>query len=177
MTVASPLHYMGKTFARSWLGSVGTCERVRIRSDSDVKKLSDHYLVWYTINEEGRSGCNEQGSYNYRVCDFANDFIDKKVDVSSYGTRIDELKDCICSLKEGLQQPIAIRVAYHSVLNRALIVDGVKRTLSLYYFMLKEPKTLKDLLRSINHPVYVLKFASDKCHEVFPYDFKKLMNV
>jgi hypothetical protein len=79
----------------------------------------------------------------------------------------------IKSLKGGLTQPITITVAYHSELKKNVVVDGVKRTIALYYLKLTDSKSLEKIMSK--YPVCILKFISNRCHEVFPCDFKILM--
>ncbi len=166
------LKTLGVKRAKMYLNTIGTCARLHINCGDDVKKLSSYHLVWYTENGKGESGFDKENSFNYTLHDFANDFINKKLG-NSYGERLKQLKKTLSDLRGGLRKPIDIRVAYDSTLKKAVVVDGVKRVISLYYFMLKEPNTLSRIFSS-EYPVYILKFVSDKCQDIFPCDFKKI---
>ena len=173
ITIVSSLHNYNKQQASTYLNSLGTCERLYIKSVSDIEKLSKYYLVWYTINEEGLEGWDKTGSYNYTVYAFTRDFIENKINSKLYIKRIKQLKNCIKKLKDGLNQPVNIRVAYHSTLKKALVVDGVKRIISLYYLMLVNPEILDGLLSS-EHSISIVQFTSKKAQDIFPGDFHKL---
>jgi len=155
------------------MGSVGRCERIMIKDRSDLKSLSSYYLVWYTINDEGLDGYDKTNSYNYSLHDITQDYLNGRLITTSYKIRIEQLEECMRQFEMGLTKPIDIRVVCDTTINKSLVVDGTKRLISLYYFMLQKPKLLDRLLSS-DHSIYILNYSSDVCHEFFPYDFHKL---
>jgi hypothetical protein len=158
----------------SYLASLGTCERISIHTVRGIEILSEWFLVWYTLNSEGETGFDKTGSNNYTVAGFVDDYLSGQLNVPAYKDNISQLERKIEELKGGLTQPITITVASHNKLKKNLVVDGVKRTIALYYLKLTDSKSLEMLLSS-NFSIDVLKFTSNRCHEVFPYDFQKLM--
>ena len=84
------------------------------------------------------------------------------------------MKSKISSMEDGLRKNVVICVAYNAHYNKSIIVDGVKRSLALYYFMAKRPKILRDLFSS-KHEIYILKFCSTCTHKIFYGDFPKLI--
>lgn len=87
---------------------------------------------------------------------------------------MDQLECNISSMDDGLRKNVVICVAYDTTYKKSLIVDGVKRSLALYYFMVQKPDILRDLLSS-KHEIYILKYSSSCTHEIFLSDFPKLI--
>jgi hypothetical protein len=73
ITICSKLHDYDVKKAGIYLNSIGTCERLCIRTKSNVEELADYYIVWYTINNKGENGFDKQESHNYTVRGFTND--------------------------------------------------------------------------------------------------------
>lgn len=156
---------------RGYFDSIGKCEKTKLTPEN-VAELSDWSLVWYTVNSKGETGCDKEESNNYTVADFVNHYSLGKLNLPAYSDRINQLECIIEKLRCGLNQPITITVAYDNELNKNLVIDGVKRTIALYYLKLTDSKLLEKIISE--YPVYILKFSSNICHKVFPCDFQKL---
>jgi hypothetical protein len=154
-----------------YFDSIGYCEKRKLTFEN-VLDLKELYLVWYTLNSNGETGWDKKGSNNYTVADFVNDYHLGKLNVASYRHRICQLEGVIKKLRRGLNQPITITVGYHSKLKKNLVVDGVKRSIALYYLKLTDSELLEKIMSE--YPVYILKFISEKCDKIFPKDFQKL---
>lgn len=176
ITVGTPLHGLSYSERIDYLRSLGNCERVFVNSPKEIDDLATWSLVGYTPNTKGENGYDKEDSINYTIKDFLDDWLAKKLP-PSYDSRIKELENIISLLSKGLKEHVVIIIAEHNKLIEELIVDGVKRSIALYYLRMKDPRVLDNifsLAQPSEHSIYALKFLSDKCEKVFPWDFLKL---
>lgn len=146
-------------------------ERIRIIGINDVQRLAENYIVWYTINDNGLSGWDHQGSMNYKVNEFIEDLSQLR-GLPNHEHEISGLNLVRESLRTGLTTNVTIRVAHDTFLNKQIIVDGTKRAVSLCTFLGEDLQVLSLLINS-EFRIEILKLTSKYCHAVFPCDFNK----
>lgn len=143
-----------------------TCELEQIKSSDDIMKLSGYYLVWYKPNNQGMSGWNIDGSMNYLTWEYGDGLISNSINEP-------EVSSLIQSFRKGLNKPVEILVAFDTLLNAGIIVDGTKRALALYTLAKTEKPVMEQLIKSA-YPICVLRLKSAHCCSLFPCDFLKL---
>ena len=156
------------------LNGLGSCEKIPLTNITDIEELGNHPIVWYVPNERGEDGHDVPESPHYTVKTRIEDFIDGRHIDGNYQDRINQLRCKISSMEDGLTQNVVICVAYDTTYKKSLIVDGVKRSLALYYFMVQKQNILGKLLSS-NYEIYILRFSSPCTHKIFYGDFPKLI--
>lgn len=158
----------------SELDRLGSCKKIVLKTPSDIVPLGEYPIVWYIPNKKGKSGYNVPDSPHYSVRTRVEDFVNGNHVNGDYANRIEQLKCKITSMGNGLNKNVVIRVAHDTTYEKSIIIDGVKRSLALYYFKVQNPVTLNNLLSS-KHQIYILKYSSSIAHKIFPSDFSKLV--
>jgi hypothetical protein len=147
---------------------IGICQSLKVRSKYDINRLLKYYLVRYKPNEKGDMGLNIEGSLNYVFREYAKKILEE----SSFMQQ--EVQPLVQSFREnGLTNDIDIIVALDTTLNKGLIVDGTKRSLTLYYMLHKEKQLFNEVLTSAKS-INIVYLKSAVCRILFPLDFCKL---
>jgi hypothetical protein len=153
----------------SWMDGYFSCEQ--ITESSQIASFSDQHIVWYTINEEGKSGWCLPNSFNYTISQFLQD-LPKLMTKSNHQNEIVGYMKRKSEFQNGLTKDLNIRIAHDTVLNQSIIIDGTKRALVLYSFYKEEPQKLKTILES-NFKINIIRIKSKFAHMMFPCDFAK----
>lgn len=149
----------------------GVCKMSTITKISDLEELTQYYLPWYKPNSDNQMGYNIKGSINYKFDQYIVDFAEGK----EHLLERDKIAGYIQSHRNGWKVPIEIIVAFDTSINVGLIVDGTHRSLALYYLYVGDGELLRNVLTS-NMAVNMCVLESEKCKNLFPYDFRKLIS-
>ena len=150
---------------------IGSVDTIHLLELDDFEKLARYYLVWYKPNSNNERGYNVDGSINFRLSEYIEEFQDK--DAQAKLPSSDKVSDIIEKLKRGWNYTIEIIVAYDTSINIGLIVGGTAHALALYYLRLAKPELLQELLK-INSDVNLCQMNSSQCRDIFSYDFAKI---
>ncbi len=136
-----------------------------------VLGMGEWYLPWYKPDVNGHSGYHFEGSANWKLSDYAQALISGEV------TETCELSYLHESLGQGAARDIQIVAARDTRLNKTVIVDGVKRAITLQIFALKKAEALVNLLgdgKAGSAKIKVVEFSSAYMRQFFPSDFLRL---
>ena len=116
----------------------------------------------------GEDGWDVIGSLNYQSREYVEGLF-KKLSGLPHAS---EAFQFINSFMKGWIQPINIFTIKDTSLNKAVIVDGTKRALALFYLKRRRPKSLNRLITS-GHPIYIFEWKWSHMRCIFPCDFMK----
>jgi hypothetical protein len=150
---------------------IGSVDTIHLLELDDFEKLAQYYLVWYKPNSNNERGYNVDGSVNFRLSEYIEEFQDK--DAQAKLPSRDKVSDIIEKLKRGWNYTIEIIVAYDTSRNIGLIISDTAHALALYYLRLVKPELLQELLK-INSDVNLCQMNSSQCRDIFSYDFAKI---
>lgn len=137
--------------------NVGTCMVINLLVPEDFEQLSQYYLPWYWPD------IYEQIRFN----EYINQFTNRNINLIEY----EKITNLVQSLRLGWDYIIEVIIAFDTIKNIGVIIDGTHRSLTLYCIRMEDDGLLERLLQC-SAPVKHCRMISSQSRTIFREDFK-----
>lgn len=135
--------------------NIGTCVVTQLISREDFEQIYQYYLPWY------------QNSTQIGFSQYVDKFMSGNVNLIEY----EKIGNLVQRLRLGWDHRIEIIIAFDTITNIGVIVDGTHHSLALYCIKENDEELLEQLLAR-SGPVNQCKMSSPQSRNIFHEDFR-----